>query len=48
VLALFAQGKLTVEGMLHPRVPIGEAADAYRLIDERPAECVKLAVDYGR
>jgi threonine dehydrogenase-like Zn-dependent dehydrogenase len=46
VLALFAQGKLTTEGMLNPRVPLSQAAEAYRLIDEHPEECVKLAVDY--
>jgi len=46
VLGLFEKGKLTVEGMLHPRVPIRQAAEAYRLIDEHPERCVKLAVEY--
>ena len=46
ILSLFAQGKLTTEGMLRPRVPIAQAAEAYRLIDEHPEACVKLAVDY--
>jgi threonine dehydrogenase-like Zn-dependent dehydrogenase len=47
ILQLFAQGRLTTEGMLDPRVPIAEAADAYRLIDEHPDQCVKLAVEYA-
>jgi threonine dehydrogenase-like Zn-dependent dehydrogenase len=47
ILALFAQGRLTVEGMLQPRVPITEAAEAYRLIDEHPEQCVKLAVEHA-
>jgi len=46
VLSLFAQRKLTTEGMLRPRVSIAQAVEAYRLIDEHPEECVKLAVDY--
>jgi len=46
VLQLFARGSLTVDGMLQPRVPITEAAEAYRLIDEHPEQCVKLAVEY--
>jgi threonine dehydrogenase-like Zn-dependent dehydrogenase len=46
VLQLFAQGRLTVAGMLQPRVPITQAAEAYRLIDEHPEQCVKLAVEY--
>lgn len=47
VLELFEKGRLTVEGMLQPRVNIAEAAEAYRLIDEQPEQCVKLAVEYG-
>lgn len=47
VLELFAAGKLTVEGMLNPRVPIAQAADAYRRIDEHPDQVVKMAVDFG-
>jgi len=46
VLRLFARGLLAVDGMLQPRVPITEAAEAYRLIDEHPEQCVKLAVEY--
>lgn len=46
VLDLFEKGRLTVEGMLQPRVSMAEAAEAYRLIDEHPEQCVKLAVEY--
>lgn len=47
IVQLYAQGKLTVEGMLNPRVPIAEAAKAYQLIDQQPAETIKLAVDFA-
>lgn len=47
VLDLYAQGRLRTEGILNPRVPIAEAAEAYRLIDEHPEQCVKLAVEFG-
>jgi len=46
VLRLLERGDLRVEGMLQPRVPIREAAEAYRRIDQHPEECVKLAVEY--
>jgi len=46
IVGLFARGQLHVEGMLQPRVPIAQAAEAYRLIDERPGETVKLAVEF--
>ncbi len=46
VTDLYARGRLDTDGLLQPRVPIAEAADAYRLIDEHPEQCVKLAVDY--
>jgi len=47
VLTLFAEGKLVTEGLLQPRVPVAQAAEAYRLIDEHPEQCVKLAVEFG-
>jgi threonine dehydrogenase-like Zn-dependent dehydrogenase len=47
IVDLFARGQLTVEGMLQPRVPIAQAADAYRLIDEQPGATVKLAVEFA-
>lgn len=46
VLCLFEQGKLRVDGMLQPKVPITQAAEAYRMIAEHPERCVKLAVVY--
>lgn len=46
VLALMAARKLSVDGMLQPLVQIGEAAEAYRAIDEHPEGCVKLAVEF--
>jgi threonine dehydrogenase-like Zn-dependent dehydrogenase len=46
VLGLFAAGRLTIEGLLQPRVPMAEAAEAYRLTDQHPEQCVKLAVDF--
>jgi threonine dehydrogenase-like Zn-dependent dehydrogenase len=46
ILQLFARGRLSVEGMLQPRVPIEQAAESYRLIDEHPEQTVKLAVEF--
>jgi len=46
VLELFRSGRLKVEGMLRPIVPIDRAVEAYRLIDEHPEESVKLGVAY--
>lgn len=46
VVELFRRKALTVEGMLCPVVKFDEVIEAYRLIDERPEECVKLAVVY--
>lgn len=46
VLEMFAGRLLSAEGLLNPRVPITQAAESYRLIDEHPEQCVKLAVEY--
>ncbi|MBM3497843.1 MAG: zinc-binding alcohol dehydrogenase [Armatimonadetes bacterium] len=46
VIDLFARGQLAADDLLQPRVPISEAAEAYRLVDEHPERCVKLAVEY--
>ena len=48
VLELFRSGKLSVQGMLRPVVPIEEAAEAYRFIDEHPEESIKLGVSYEK
>jgi len=47
VIELFRRKKLTVDGLLQPIVKIDEAAEAFRKIDERPWEAIKLAVRYG-
>jgi threonine dehydrogenase-like Zn-dependent dehydrogenase len=46
VIELFKRKMLTVEGMLRPIVPFDEAIEAYKLIDEKPEETVKLAIRY--
>ncbi len=46
VIELFKRKMLTVEGMLKPIVPFDDAIEAYRLIDEKPEETVKLAIRY--
>ncbi|MFN3622074.1 MAG: alcohol dehydrogenase, partial [Nitrososphaerales archaeon] len=46
VIELFKRRMLTVEGMLKPIVPFDDAIEAYRLIDEKPEETVKLAISY--
>ena len=39
---LFAQKKLSVEGMLDPIVKFGEVIKGYRMIDEEPENTAKL------
>lgn len=46
VVELFKRKKLTIDGMLCPIVKFDDVIDAYRLIDEKPEETVKLAVTY--
>ena len=43
---LLEQNRLRVDGMLRPRVPITQAAEAYQRMDEHPEETVKLTVEY--
>ncbi len=43
---LLEDGKLNVDGLVHPIVPFEQSAEAYRLIDEAPGECIKLGVTY--
>ncbi|KYH38155.1 MAG: alcohol dehydrogenase [Candidatus Bathyarchaeota archaeon B24] len=47
VVELFRRRMLRVDGMLNPIVPLEEAVEAYRLIDEHPEQTVKLAIKYG-
>lgn len=46
VIELFKRRMLTVEGMLKPIVPFESAIEAYKLIDEKPEETIKLAISY--
>lgn len=43
---LFHDGRLSSENLLDPVVPIEDAAEGMRLIDERPEESIKLGVRY--
>jgi threonine dehydrogenase-like Zn-dependent dehydrogenase len=40
------EGRIRTEGILNPIVPFEESADAYRMIDERPWESIKLGVRF--
>jgi threonine dehydrogenase-like Zn-dependent dehydrogenase len=44
--ALLREGRLSVEGLVHPIVPFSESAEAYRAIDEAPEKSIKLGVVY--
>jgi len=46
VMKLFAQKRLSVEGMLDPVVKFDGVIEAYRMIDEEPWRTIKLAVRY--
>ena len=43
---LLQEGRLSVEGLVHPIVPFDESAEAYREIDEAPARSIKLGIRY--
>lgn len=45
-LRWLAEGRIRTEGIITPVVPFAEAAEAYRAIDERPAESIKLGVRF--
>ncbi len=42
-----ASGRIRTEGIIFPIVPFEESADAYRMIDERPAESIKLGIRFS-
>lgn len=42
--SLMVDGRLRVEGLVHPIVPFDECAEAYRQIDEQPAGSIKLGI----
>ena len=44
--ALLQEGRLSVEGLVHPIVPFSESAEAYRNIDEAPEKSIKMGVVY--
>jgi len=39
-------GRLRTEGIIFPIVPFAESVEAYRMIDERPAEAIKLGIRF--
>jgi threonine dehydrogenase-like Zn-dependent dehydrogenase len=45
-LRWLAEGRIKTEGIISPIVPFDEAAEAYRAIDERPAESIKLGIRF--
>ena len=44
--ALLRQGRLRVDGLLDPVVPLADSAEAYRQIDLDPGTSIKLGVTY--
>jgi threonine dehydrogenase-like Zn-dependent dehydrogenase len=45
-LAWLVSGKMRTEGIVTPIVPFEESAEAYRAIDERPEESIKLGIRF--
>jgi 2-desacetyl-2-hydroxyethyl bacteriochlorophyllide A dehydrogenase len=43
---LLASGRLRTDGLITHRIPFERAAEAYQLIDQRPAEVVKVVLTY--
>ena len=43
---LFQKKRLSVEGMLQPRMPLSQAAEAYRIILDEPQKAVKCAITF--
>lgn len=48
VIGLAAAGRLNLEGLISHVYPVEDAAEAYRLLDETPAEAVQVVLDFGR
>jgi threonine dehydrogenase-like Zn-dependent dehydrogenase len=44
---LLASGQIRTEGLISHRFPYDRAPEAYRLIDERLAETMKIVLEYG-
>ncbi|MFC4493185.1 zinc-binding alcohol dehydrogenase [Streptomyces ovatisporus] len=45
-LRLVAEGKVDVETLVSHVVPAGEAAEAYTLLDERPADALQIVLEF--
>ncbi|WP_455356454.1 zinc-dependent alcohol dehydrogenase [Streptomyces sp. SYSU K217416] len=45
-LNLVITGQVDVESLVSHRIPVSEAADAYRLLDERPAEALQMILEF--
>ncbi|MGW7518905.1 zinc-dependent alcohol dehydrogenase [Streptomyces sp. NPDC054796] len=45
-LRLVAEGKVEVKSLVSHVVPVDEAADAYRLLDERPQEALQVVLEF--
>jgi 2-desacetyl-2-hydroxyethyl bacteriochlorophyllide A dehydrogenase len=46
VMQLAADGRLALEPLVSHVIPAAQAADAFRLLDERPAEAVQVVLDF--
>ena len=47
VMELQAQGRIDLRPLISHVVPVAEAADAFRLLDENPAETVQVVLSFG-
>jgi len=41
------EGRLEVDGLVHPIVPFEECAEAYQRIGQSPAESIKLGIRHS-
>lgn len=45
-LALVAEGRVDVESLVTHVIPVADAADAYTLLDERPADALQVVLEF--
>jgi threonine dehydrogenase-like Zn-dependent dehydrogenase len=45
-LRLVAEGQVDVAGLVSHVVPVADAADAYVLLDERPADALQVVLEF--
>ena len=45
-LAWLVSGRLRTDGIITPIIPFADAVEAYRAIDERPHESIKLGISF--